>query len=91
MKEHFDLLGRRAQDVVTGLAGVVTSISFDLSGCVMGLISPVSGEKGDLPDSRWFDTKRLRLDESDPVMAQPTFETVPGGQALPALPEKPGR
>jgi len=83
MKEHFKLLGVQVRDRVTGFVGVVTSISFDLFGCVQAIVTPgAAGEK--LESSHWFDTKRLIALNDVPVMELPTFETVPGGQDLPS-------
>jgi hypothetical protein len=90
MKEHFTLLGHKVKDYVTGFEGVVTSISFDLYGCVQAIVQPEKAPKiADLADARWFDTKRLKKLSAKPVMAIPTFETVPGGQALPRFPSNP--
>jgi hypothetical protein len=91
VKEHFELLGRKAKDVVTGFEGVVTSISFDLYGCVQAVVSPGLNEKQEPGDGRWFDTKRLVPLSAEPVMTVPSFEVVPGGQALPTYPSNPTR
>lgn len=32
--KHIDLLGLKAEDKVTGFKGVITTLSFDLYGCV---------------------------------------------------------
>ena len=87
MKEHFKLLGYVVRDVVTGTKGVVTSISFDLSGCVQGLVALKTENK--LDESRWFDIKRLERLEAEPVMPVPVFEIVPGSQDLPGYESKP--
>ena len=90
MNEHLGLLGFKVRDVVTGFTGVVMSISFDLSGCVQAIVTPVVGEKGEKQESQWFDTKRLRkTGDYLPVMDVPTFDMVPGGQELPGYPSKP--
>lgn len=92
MKEHLKLLGLTVQDMVTGFTGVVVCISFDLYGCVQAVVQPgVDSNKG-TPEGRWFDTKRLKPKAgTKPVMAVPTFESVPGGDAHPAFPLKPMR
>lgn len=85
MKEHMKLLGLPVRDSVTGFEGVVTSLSFDLYGCVQAIVTPPSNDKGDkIEDSRWFDTKRLKVRSDEPVVPVPTFEgttpkTVTGG------------
>jgi hypothetical protein len=92
MREYFELLGFRARDIVTGFEGVVTSICFDLYGCVQGAVTPPFDEKtGKLGEGHWFDVKRLvRLGDKE-VMAAPTFETVPGGEPKPAFRSMPAR
>lgn len=101
MKEHLELLGLKVRDVVTGLAGVVTSVSFDVSGCIQGLVVPEvdkNAKESGHDAARWFDTKRLERQLSSVgaaspirVMKVPTFEVVPGGQDLPGFAEKPIR
>jgi hypothetical protein len=88
MKEYLALLGMKCRDVVTGAFGVVTSVSFDLYGCVQALLTLPSTEQKE-SESCWFDAKRLRVMSDKPVMDQPTFEIVPGGYDLPHFPEKP--
>jgi hypothetical protein len=89
MKEHLKFLGLRVRDLVTGSEGVVVSISFDVSGCVQGLINPGKLADGKLGDSFWVDTKRLRAVADTPVVEQPTFEHIPGGEKLPLYSNKP--
>ena len=40
IKEAINMLGRKAKDRVTGFEGVISSVSFDLYGCVCGIITP---------------------------------------------------
>ena len=88
MKEHLNLLGHFVMDRVTKFRGVVTSISFDISGCVQGYVKPCVN-KGKELDGMWLDTKRLKDINGMAVMDVPSFESVPGGQDLPCLPSKP--
>lgn len=74
LKKHLDLLGMRVQDSVTGLKGVVTSIGFDLYGCVQAIVHPGTDKDGKLADSLWFDVQRLKVLDKKPVMPRPTFE-----------------
>lgn len=78
-----ELLGLRVRDRVTGSVGVVTSVSFDLYGCVQGLLDPPTGEDGKKGERWWYDTKRLEVLDSTPIMELPDFSDVPGGQELP--------
>lgn len=62
--KNLELLGCRAQDKVTGFSGVITSVCFDLVGCIQAAVTPPS-----LPDEkeqrhgRWFDVVRLEIGE----------------------------
>jgi hypothetical protein len=73
MNKYFHMLGMRAEDRVTGFNGVVTSICFDLYGCIQVLVNPGMGKDSKLMESHWFDTNRIRLLGEEPVMSQPTF------------------
>lgn len=84
MKQHLDLLARKAKDKVTNKEGVVVSVSFDISGCVQAYLLPPVDKDGKQPDGMWFDTKRLDVLAGVPVTEQPTFEVIPGGQSLPS-------
>jgi len=72
-EEHFDLLGFEAKDKVTGYSGVITTLSFDLYGCVQVVITPKIDKDGKIPDGRWFDVSRLQLTGTEPVMERPDF------------------
>lgn len=79
------LLGLKVRDAVTGFEGVVTSISYDLYGCIQAIVSPAMDKDGKPGDSRWFDTKRPVILNQQPVMDVPDFrvdskEAVPGPQ-----------
>jgi len=82
IREHLGWLGFPATDKVTGFAGVVSSICFDLYGCVQVALSPKVRE-GKMEDGRWFDVSRLhRLGNGSRIMPVPTFALQPqGGEA----------
>lgn len=92
------LLGHKVKDRVTGFEGTVTSVSFDLFGCVQCIVTPEHNKKeGKTPDSYWFDEKRVEVLSKDPVMSIPaftlnierSFATPPGPASKPPLPSKP--
>lgn len=89
MEKYFKILGYLVKDTVTNRQGIVTSISFDLSGCVQGLVTPVCDREGKTGDSYWIDTKRLVPLAKTPVMSPPSFKIIPGGQDLPKFQSKP--
>lgn len=84
MKEHLRLLGFKVREKLTGLVGVVTSVSFDISGCVQGYVNPGVDKDNKTRDGCWYDTKRLEPLTKKSLLEAPTFEVVPGGQALPS-------
>ncbi len=84
-----DLLGLRGRDRVTGFVGVVTSVSYDLYGCVMVVLSPPVDDKGEVHDGKWFDSHRIEVIDGKPVMAAPDFGDVKGPAEKPRMPSGP--
>ena len=74
IKKHMNLLGLKVQDKITGFKGVVSSISFDLYGCVQAIVNPGMDENGKLSDSHYFDVNRLKVISKKPVMGRPDFD-----------------
>ncbi len=74
MKKHIALFGLPVKDLVTGMEGVVTSISFDLYGCVQLLVTPGLDNDGKQQDSHWFDVARMEVLDDTPVMPVPDFD-----------------
>lgn len=67
-------LGRAGTDKVTRFNGVVTSVSFDLYGCIQLLLNPGLDKDGKLQEQQWFDSNRIALDpEGTPYMPPPNF------------------
>ena len=73
VEESISLLGFKAQDKVTGFAGVVTSISFDLFGCIQAIVLPPVDKDGNDQEGRWYDIARLDILEEKRVMDCPKF------------------
>ena len=67
------LLGHKVEDKVTGFKGVVSSLSFDLYGCVQAVVTPAASEDGSLSNGCWFDVTRLDVTSKEPVMDLPDF------------------
>jgi hypothetical protein len=76
------LLGHRVKDTVTGLEGVVTSITFDLYGCVQAIVHPGLDKDGKPRETLWFDVARLARISTHPVMDPPDFWGVTREQAI---------
>jgi hypothetical protein len=86
MNQFLELLGFKVRDRVTGFAGVVTSVSFDLYGCVQCVVTPPIDAKGETTDPLWFDEKRLEVVDPTPVLAAPLFDyVIPGPAEKPAM------
>jgi len=75
--EALNLLGHTAEDRVTNLSGVITSISFDLYGCMQALVTPAVDKDGSLPTSYWLDIDRLYITSKRPVLEPPVFDLQP--------------
>ena len=71
--QHLALLGLKVADKVTGREGVVTSVCFDLYGCIQAAVDPGYKEDGSRHEVNWFDINRLRPLFSEPVMELPDF------------------
>lgn len=86
--DHIDLLGAKVKDKVTGFEGVVTSVSFDLYGCIQAVVTPPAGD-GKNPDGRWFDIGRLITLEFSRAMPVPNFGYINIANAEKGPAEKP--
>lgn len=77
-QNHISLLGKKVRDRVTGFAGVVTSVAFDLPGCIMATVTPDALDKdGKVQDGRWLDVNRLEITDDNRVMPVPAFTSEP--------------
>ncbi|MDX3971119.1 MAG: hypothetical protein QHD01_31625 [Bradyrhizobium sp.] len=73
MQHHLALLGWEVKDKVTGFTGTVSTIGFDLYGCVQAIVTPKAviekeGGAQKLDPSQWFDVSRLEKIGAHPVM-----------------------
>lgn len=89
--KHLRLLGVSVRDKVTGLEGIVTTIGFDLYGCVQAIVHPGLDKDGKPRDALWFDVARLTVLSDTPVMDVPNFVSGPvargeqGGDSKPLM------
>jgi hypothetical protein len=72
--KHLELLGLKARDSVTGYFGVITTLSFDLYGCIQAVVTPPVGVDGEIKSGNWFDITRLEITSNTPVMERPNFD-----------------
>jgi len=79
VQESVNILGRYARDKITGIFGPITSVSFDLNGCVQCIINRGLDKDGKPYEGYWMDIQRMDLEPSDPIMPLPTQyqETAP--------------
>lgn len=89
VEEHLSKLGLKVEDKVTGTKGVITSISFDLYGCIQAVVNPGNGADGKPMDQMWFDIARLTPTSREPVMQQPNFIDGPQANGDQGAAEKP--
>jgi hypothetical protein len=73
IREHFSILGKKVEDLVTGRAGVATGISFDLYGCVQVVLNPGLDKEDKPHETHWYDIARLRVVDDVTVMDPPDF------------------
>ncbi|MFV0508736.1 MAG: hypothetical protein ACK5M8_05750 [Shewanella algae] len=71
---HISLLGYKVKDKVTGIEGVVTTMSFDLYGCIQALVHPGMKSDGTAKEQYWYDVSRLNVLTKKPVMDQPNYD-----------------
>lgn len=81
---YLDLLGKTGRDRVTGFAGRVTSVAFDLFGCVQAALSPPVDKDGKRVDGLFFDVHRIEITDHARVMPVPAFAGQPTFGATPA-------
>jgi len=89
IKQHMSLLGIRVTDKVTGFTGVVSSVCFDLYGCIQAAVNPGLTSEGRLGESHWFDVNRLNRNSPDPVMDIPDFDYGPVAEGRHGPADKP--
>ncbi len=80
-QKSLDLLGVVVEDKVTGLTGVVSSIAFDLYGCIQAIVVPKAKEDNTTSNGKWFDVCRLKVINKTPVMNVPDFKFTKKGPA----------
>lgn len=70
----FSLLGKKVRDRVSGMSGVLASISFELYDAQMkGVISPPVDKDGKPADGRWMSLSRVEIVSDEQVMPVPSF------------------
>lgn len=89
LSKHIDMLGRRATDRVTGFQGVISSVSFDLYGCIQAIVTPPIDKDGKKGELGWFDVSRLLISDGERVMEVPNYDVGPAAEGRHGPEEKP--
>lgn len=89
VQQHLNLLGLPVQDRITGIKGVVTSVCFDLYGCIQAAIHPGVDKSGKQRDVHWYDVSRLKVLKDKPIIDRPNFVTGPQAEGKQGPAEKP--
>ncbi len=71
-QQHINKLGFQAKEVLTGMTGVITSVSFDINGCIQCVLQPPMKEDK-IPDGKWFDIARLEITSDAPIFKSPNY------------------
>ena len=74
IEKHMKLLGLEVEDKVTGMKGVVSSVVFDLYGCIQATITPKVTKNNEKGVAYWYDVTRLKVLKKTPVMRRPNFD-----------------
>lgn len=77
VRSHLNLLGLEVEDKVTGTTGIVTSVCFDLYGCIQALINYKVEKEGHSVSCGWYDVSRLKILNTLPVMEKPNYHYGP--------------
>lgn len=89
IQAHFDLLGHEVEDKVTRQKGVVTSVSFDLFGCIQVVIDPGLDREKKRLECLWYDVSRIKIIGKKPVMEQPNYDHGPISEGKKGPADKP--
>ena len=68
-----NLLGLKVEDKITKATGIVTSISYDLYGCIQAIITLDAGTENRESLNQWYDIKRLKILDDTPVLDTPDW------------------
>lgn len=76
LEKYFDKLGRKGTDRITGISGVITSLCFDLYGCIQVALNPGLDKDGKHQDSCWYDIQRIATDETAAHVMKARYEDI---------------
>ena len=79
--KHLRLLGKKVTDKVSTFTGIVSSVTFDLYGCIQAVVTPCVDKDGKMVEGHWIDVERLTVLIEEPVMVPPSFDEADKGPA----------
>lgn len=70
------MLGYEAKDIITNQRGIISSVSFDLYGCIQVLMTPTQVKEGeDYKLIGWNDINRIKINkQKKKIMAHPDYK-----------------
>jgi hypothetical protein len=68
------LLGCKGKDIITDFKGIITSVCFDLYGCIQVILTHKVDKDGKEVDSRWLDINRIKVLDKRLVMQMPDLK-----------------
>lgn len=68
---------------------MVTSICFDLYGCIQAAVHPCLDKEGKIKEGHWHDVARLKVLSKEPVMERPNFSEGRQAEGKQGAAEKP--
>lgn len=71
---HLNLLGCKAKDRITGLTGIITTISYDLYGCIQATMTQKANTEGVYNLTSWMDVTRFEILDYESVIERPNFD-----------------
>jgi hypothetical protein len=74
VQQSVDFLGKQVKDKISGRKGIVTSVCFDLYGCIQVVINEQRKDKDDKDITfGWIDINRLKIIKDKKIMDCPDF------------------
>jgi len=72
--KHMEKKKKKGRDKITGVEGVVTSIAFDLFGCIQIVLTLPATKEGKSGDSYLMDIARIEIVDHQRAMELPPFK-----------------
>lgn len=82
-------LGRKGSDKITGATGVITSVCFDLYGCIQIALHCGLDKDRKPIELFWYDISRIKILDEPAIMAAPSFQGEQPGNYAKGAAEKP--